>query len=51
VLPDWLVTPDIGVFALYAHTSKSSPNVRAFVSVIEAGLRQALGADAEAPVR
>lgn len=42
VLAHWNVAPDIGVFALYAHRSRSSPAVRAFVEVVEAGLRRAL---------
>jgi len=45
VLRDWAVTPDIGIFALYARTARSSPAVRAFVSVVEAGLKAQLGSD------
>jgi len=45
VLRDWAVTPDIGIFALYARTARSSPAVRAFVSVVEAGLKARLGSD------
>ncbi len=35
VMQDWQVTPDIGVFALYATGSRSSPSVRAFVEYLE----------------
>jgi len=45
VLRDWAVTPDIGIFALYARTARYSPAVRAFVSVVEAGLKARLGSD------
>lgn len=45
VMPDWPVTPDIGVFALYARASRSSPAVRAFISVVEEGLKERLGED------
>jgi DNA-binding transcriptional LysR family regulator len=43
VLRDWIVTPDIGIFALYSRAARTSPAVRAFVSVIEAGLKERLG--------
>ena len=42
VLPDWLVTPDIGVFALYASRARSSPTVRAFVEFFGPRLSEAL---------
>lgn len=40
VLDDWLVTPDIGVFALYSRSSRASPTVRAFIGAVEAGLKE-----------
>ena len=45
VLPQWQVTPDIGVFALYASSARSSPAVRAFVGMVEAGLKARLEGD------
>ncbi|MBW8843944.1 MAG: LysR family transcriptional regulator [Burkholderiales bacterium] len=42
VLQDWLVTPDIGVFALYASSARSSPTVRAFVEFFGPKLSEAL---------
>lgn len=35
LLPDWQVTPDIGLFALYAPASRHQPAVRAFVAYLE----------------
>ncbi len=45
VLPHWAVTPDIGLFALYSKEVKSSPTLRAFIHVVESGLRDTLGQD------
>lgn len=42
VLAGWRVTPDIGVFALYASSARSSPTVRAFINFAGPRLRQAL---------
>lgn len=46
VLPHWTVTPDIGLFAIYAKQLKSSPNLRAFIAAVESGLSDAIGQDA-----
>ncbi|MBV8033628.1 LysR family transcriptional regulator [Roseateles sp.] len=42
VMRDWQVTPDIGVFALYASSARSSPTIRAFVEFFGPRLREAL---------
>jgi DNA-binding transcriptional LysR family regulator len=42
VMRDWQVTPDIGVFALYASSARSSPTVRAFVEFFGPRLSEAL---------
>ncbi|HEV6966345.1 LysR family transcriptional regulator [Roseateles sp.] len=44
VLPGWRVTPDIGVFALYASSARSSPAVRAFIDFVGPRLGEALDA-------
>jgi DNA-binding transcriptional LysR family regulator len=38
VLPEWRVTPDIGVFALYASRARASPALRAFIEFFGARL-------------
>ncbi|MBV8122453.1 MAG: LysR family transcriptional regulator [Burkholderiaceae bacterium] len=42
VMQDWQVTPDIGVFALYASSARSSPAVRAFIEFFGPKLHEAL---------
>jgi len=42
VLPGWRVAPDIGVFALYASSARSSPTVRAFIDFVGPRLNDAL---------
>lgn len=51
VLPGWRVTPDIGVFALYASSARSSPTVRAFINFVGPRLGEALGATTAKPAR
>jgi DNA-binding transcriptional LysR family regulator len=46
VLPGWRVVPDIGVFALYASSARTSPAVRAFIDFVSPRLLEALEAAA-----